>query len=234
MPSKADRIKSLRRKVKIRKLDKDLKKEKEHRVLFKGKLAEHWSGDGATDTWVEIREYPPMKRTINYEHEYRCSNPYRIQFPYQIFIFVTTDYYKKRKNYYENYYGCVATYFAFAKDSIKNKESEVYFPALPNTEKNFSVCLGDLMEAYEYDENLPTPTPDEIVDYYWNSTFTVSLSNDLFTLKQYFGSFSRWEELSLKQVNENLKWPSKFTTLLKKAGINDDKVYLRRRIRRRR
>jgi hypothetical protein len=232
MATKADRVKSLRRKIKVGKLAGEIKKEQKHRVLFKGKVSENYSSYDASDRWFEIREYPPIKRTINYatvkrvvkDNIIKVIRTNSIQLPYQIFVFFTEDHYVyDDKKYYEWDYTYVDTYLAFARSRIKNKRSNVYFPSLPNMGRNFHICLGNFPDEY-YDSDKEI-TPDRIVDYYWNSIFNDELKDGIVTLREYFKSFENWEKLSLKQVTSCLKWPLTITKLLKKAGIRSKEKY---------
>ena len=220
-----ERVKSLRRKVKVRKLAKELKEEAKYRVLFRKKITERWLDHEAYDEWLEIREYAPIKRTIQFRSLGKTSK-YHVQLPYQIFVFRITDFYENCGKYYEWIEDWPAAWLAFAKSPIKNKQSSVYFPSLPNMDRNFAVCLGGV--GVGVDNGNDEIGPDTIVEHYWNSTFTTSLGSGLVTLKGYFGTFEKWEKLSLEQVNRNLTRPCKFGSFLTQGGIKN-KVSIRKR-----
>ena len=54
---------------------------------------------------------------------------------------------------------------------------------------------------------------DERIAYYWTSYFNGDLSRYRKYLIDYFGTFQKWETLTLEQVNEKLRWPQSLKSL---------------------
>jgi len=67
----------------------------------------------------EIREYPPVRRTINV-----CGNFFTLQFPYMIFA-----------------KDGVGFYCFFAKEPITSTKTEIWYPPIPNVFPESIQCL---------------------------------------------------------------------------------------------
>jgi hypothetical protein len=129
-------LKSFRNEIKKKKLDKA----KLYREIYK-------------DGEAEIREYPPVKRTIFFFNGPR----YTVQLPYQIFIFSGS------------------TFLGFASKPVKNISDNIYFPPLPNIKSDYKICFGDTYAPdrsrvdrfwNSYCNNDCTKGPDHAIAYF--------------------------------------------------------------------
>jgi hypothetical protein len=104
-------------------------------------------------------------------------------------------------------------YVAFSIAPITDKDSDIYFPTLPNVNANFASCL-DAKHSMKY-------KTDAMIADFWSNTFTHSLNwPGANRLMQVFGTFPKWAKLNLEEVNQKLQecgQRSEFWTMMPKV-----------------
>jgi hypothetical protein len=123
---------------------------------------------------LEIREYPPTRRTVWIDH-----TKYRLQIPHQIFTHCSG-----------------ILYFRFALEPIKTTADKVYFSPLPNIYDYTRVCLGDNFPGGDMN--------DKIDYYWNSEFRTRSLSAGPYAAGVCFGSYGAWGRLSLERAKEKI------------------------------
>ena len=142
---------------------------------------------------VEIREYPPQKRTIYY-----YDKAYHLQFPYVIMARVGNQH----------------LYVAFATEPIKSTRSLLYRPPLPNIHDAWHICTA----RHIWDDYRDQGDGRDLFDHFWMSGFNHDLQRGMFLAWRYFKSwynwlppwadesgFRKWQKLNLKQVCRKMK-----------------------------
>ena len=182
--------------------------QQEYRLLFrKYKIGNvyDWMKEG-WDRWCydlscEVRQYPPSARTLIYYNYVSAKGikwnkrkkRFFVQMPSMVFI---------KRNHFM---------LAVAKKLIESEKDEVYFPPVSNVYSNHSICL-----AYMGEKDGLAPF-DQRVNYFWNAAADM---NTVWTgrkaIEHNFGSLYDWEEMSLDEVVDNLKFRP--ITLKKLAG----------------
>jgi hypothetical protein len=106
---------------------------------------------------IEIREYPPIRRTIRILfYTPPIERSFYLWFPYQIFLWETSG---------EKHQSCCDS-FRLALSSIPINSLNAFnliLPPLPNVFSDHSICLGG-----QYPESF-----DEAVDRFWQSKFVI-------------------------------------------------------------
>ena len=160
-----------------------------YREIAKAKYAE-MDGRATYDQYMELRQYPACKRTVEIE-----GGRYFIQFPSFIFLWTGLKY-RERANTRAPY----VSFSAFvAKDRILTPKDLVYRAPMPNVFEHGRVCM-------------PTPNnpnADNMVETFWQSAFrSYDYSNAVprACLENNFGGLAQWQRLKLQQVEERLRY----------------------------
>ena len=126
---------------------------------------------------AEIREYPPVRRTISI-----CGQYFTLQFPYIIFT-ITNN----------------MLHLFFSKHPITNLNDSIWYATLPNVfPQDHYVCCS--IDDYSMKEFVDAFWKTE----FRSTHYTHQECTD--GLKINFGRFHEWEKLSLKEVTERLKF----------------------------
>jgi hypothetical protein len=149
---------------------------------------------------IKIWKFNPAKRTLSIARNVFC-----VQFPYLVFA--------KRHTLYGDY-----LYLAFAKEN----DDRVYFPSVPNVNKQFCVCLNRGLGTGHFLND--STTMKKLLNKFWLSSFD-SLSYSWYysrdALRNYFGGrFAFWEKMSLDEVLKKLNHPIPFDEFLVKVGTD--------------
>jgi hypothetical protein len=157
-----------------------------YRLLAKAHHVEE-AGRATYDSYLDLRQYPPCKRTIMIE-----GKQYFLQFPSLVFLWTGSKYRNNARGF------ATGVFAAFsANKKIISDRDLIYQAPLPNVFDAGRVCM-------------PSPdvhTCDNFVETFWQSAFRgYNYSSNLpqETLKANFGSLVNWQRLTLNQVNDKL------------------------------
>jgi hypothetical protein len=175
-----------------------------YRVLAKG-LHNEKDRESSYDKYMELRQYPPCKRTIEIENV-GCF----LQFPSIAFLWTAVKYkvYKKRKDADSFLTG--ANFAAYvAKNKILTLNDIVYQAPLPNVFDFGRVCMPIPENA----------SNDNMVEAFWQSAFrdyNYSDEHPRMALENNYGSLEDWKKLTLQQVEQKINWlPMDIKSLIK-------------------
>jgi len=135
---------------------------------------------------LEIREYPPQRRTIEILGRF-----YNLPFPYLIFL--------KEGNVDRNH--LYAFSLIFAKSPIKSLHSEVYTAPLPNV----FLPTGHICIGIQLDDNYGF---DGLLNAFWQTAFKSYdySGGDITALRKNYGSLKKWSELTIDEALKKLKY----------------------------
>ena len=183
-----------------------------YRVLAKG-IHNEKDDVASYDKYMELRQYPPCKRTIQVE-----GVGFFLQFPSIVFLWTAIKYKKadkrKKNPYDENPYNnenLIGANFAswVAKNKILTPNDIVYQAPLPNVFEFGRVCMPQPENA----------TADNMVETFWQSAFRdydYSDDHPRRALVNNYGSLEDWKKLTLQQVEQKLNWlPMDIESLVK-------------------
>lgn len=177
-----------------------------YRVLAKGLHTED-DGDASYDKYMELRQYPPCKRTIEIEGE-NCF----LQFPSIVFLWSAVKYKvnkRRKKSPLDGFLRSANFAACVAKNKILTLDDTVYQAPLPNVFESGRVCM-------------PTPenaTADNMVETFWQSAFRdydYSDEHPRKALENNYRSLEDWKKMTLQQVEQKLNWlPMDIKSLIK-------------------
>jgi len=146
---------------------------------------------------LEIREYPPQRRTIEILGRF-----YNLPFPYLIFL--------KEGNVDRNH--LYAFSLIFAKSPIKSLHSEVYTAPLPNV----FLPKGRICNIPYSKFNSYNPSFDGLITDFWRRAFKGYnySGGDITALRKNYGSLKNWSELTIDEALKRLKYKA-----LTKRGV---------------
>ena len=156
-----------------------IKKTMDYRVLYR-------------DAISEVREYPPAKRTIFFEHSInaKVKEKYFVQMPYMIFV---------QKDY--------RLFLGMAKAPIQSVNDDVYFPTMANIYAGQRICLSYARNIGARDYNTKKGAIEPMIDYFWQSKSDVRQNwTGRLAVTENFGSYEAWEKMNLEEVCKNLKF----------------------------
>ncbi|RTK97741.1 MAG: hypothetical protein EKK64_00570 [Neisseriaceae bacterium] len=133
-----------------------------------------------------VIEQSPQTRNIKYLDEV-----YYLAFPYVQFTI----------NFFDN--SMEEVYMSMTKSPIKNLDGLLYYPCLPNVNKDHKVCFGDTKNKAERFEGSMSEKVKFIISTIWQSTFTADYSEEF----SYFlrTNFENQETTKLNQWKEKSK-----------------------------
>jgi len=136
------------------------------------------------DRLLEIREYPPQRRTVEISGKF-----YNLPFPYLIFLG-------------EEFHRDIETFsLIFAKSPIKSLHSEVYTAPLPNV----FLPTGHICIGIQLDDNYGF---DGLLNAFWQTAFKSYdySGGDITALRKNYGSLKKWSELTIDEALKKLKY----------------------------
>ena len=160
-------------------LGENFKFENAHRTIFE-------------DQHLEIREYPPHKRTLQvntkgYDKNEKIVNKtqsFHLQLPYTIFATM------RRHPRYGN-----GLYLGFRTSPLISIRNNLIFPTLPNTHANLMVCEGS-GGGHDFDSRIQN---------YWASIFqTQEIPDGMRQIQRVFHTMDLWSEVDIDEVNYRL------------------------------